>query len=154
MSKRQIVKSASDDVAAAQINDALSPKLSQILLQRNQISTELAEKELEISKCGIKYGQCEYKSFLYSTYIFFSWENTFENTCDCLIFDSRPKYLCTFPQPPINMLRMIIPFAQAGGCIIWYVGHTVVYWWYRAAQVTFRIYHFSAKGRFPLLVGI
>ena len=103
------------------------------------------EKELEISKCGIKYGQCEYKSFLYSTYIFFSWENTFENTCDCLIFDSRPKYLCTFPQPPINMLHMIIPFAQAGGCIIWYVGHTVVYWWYRAAYVTFRIYHFFCK---------
>ena len=72
MSKRQIVKSASDDVAAAQINDALSPKLSQILLQRNQISTELAEKELEISKSGIKYEQCEYKCFLYSTYIFFS----------------------------------------------------------------------------------
>ena len=37
VSKRQIVKSASDDVAAAQINDALSPKLSQIPLLPNQI---------------------------------------------------------------------------------------------------------------------
>ena len=89
----------------------------------NQISSELAEK---------------YRYFLYSTYIFFLMKILL-NTL--LIPD---QIICI---PPATNKHVTYGYSICSDwvCIIWYVGHTVVYWWYRNAHVTFGIYHIFCK---------